>query len=319
MSDPRDAFREAVAAGLGYAPDVIEPGRFQRFATTERRGDAAGWCKLFDDMRGGVYGCYRQGISETWSACDRAAMSRHDRAALGAQVLAATVEREVERRQQWAFNAQRLQMTWRQCVGLSQGDAAALYLQRRGFAGVWPLPSVLRFHAALPYWHDGAQLGTFPALVAPIVGRDGSMVALHRTFLTTDGRKADVPSPKKLTGAAGPTAGACVPLFAPVRGCMGIAEGIETALAACYASQVPTVAAYCAAGVAAWQWPAGLRQLMIFADADRVGQAAAGALHARAVAAGLHCDVHTPSDDGADWCDVWAASADRLALLDRSA
>ena len=57
-------------------------------------------------------------------------------------------------------------------------------------------------------------------------------VALHRTYLTADGRKADVPSVKKLTGAAGPLAGACIPLHKPARGCIGIAEGIETALAA---------------------------------------------------------------------------------------
>ena len=54
MRDPLQAFREAILAALGYAPEVIEPGKLHRFATSERRGDDAGWCKLFDDLRGGI-------------------------------------------------------------------------------------------------------------------------------------------------------------------------------------------------------------------------------------------------------------------------
>ena len=80
MHDPVQAFRGAILAALGHAPEGIAPGRFHRFATSDRRGDSAGWCKLFDDLRGGVFGCYRQGVSETWSATDRATMTREQRA-----------------------------------------------------------------------------------------------------------------------------------------------------------------------------------------------------------------------------------------------
>ncbi|MBA4178597.1 MAG: hypothetical protein C0505_18860 [Leptothrix sp. (in: Bacteria)] len=86
-----------------------------------------------------------------------------------------------------------------------------------------------------------------------------------------------------------------------------MAEGIETALAAWCASGVPTVAAYCAGNLAAWRWPAGLQRLVIFADADKTGRDSASTLRARALGAGLRAKVLTPSDDGADWCDVWAA------------
>jgi len=307
MDDPLQAFRAAILAALGHAPEVIEPGRFQRFATRDRRGDDAGWCKLFDDLRGGVYGCNRQGISEQWSATDRATMTREQRTELARQVLVATLERQARQRQQWAEHAQRIAQVWAQCVPLVPGDPATLYLKRRGFAGVWPLPEPLRLHRALPYWHGADMLGTFPAMVAPIVAPDGRTVALHRTYLTADGRKADVPSPKKVTGAAGPLAGACIPLHKPARGCVGIAEGIETALAAWCASGVPTVASYCAGNLAAWRWPAGLQRLVIFADADKAGREAADTLRARALAARLRCEMLTPTTDGADWCDVWAA------------
>ena len=306
MRDPRDDFRAAMLACLGHAPEVIEPARFHRFGTSDRRGDSAGWCKLFDDLRGGVFGCYRQGSSETWSSTERATMSREQRAELARQVMAATAERETQQRQQWAENAQRIAQVWAQCVPLVPGDPVTLYLKRRGFGGVWPLPAALRFHRGLAYWHGAEKLGTFPAMVAPLVATDGRIVALHRTYLATDGRKADVPSPKKLTGAAGPLSGACIVLHKPAAGVLGIAEGIETALAAWCASGVPTVAAYCAGNLAAWHWPGGVQRLVIFADADKAGREAADTLRARALAAGLRAEVMTPTAAGADWCDVWA-------------
>ena len=181
-----------------------------------------------------------------------------------------------------------------------------LYLNGRGFAGVRPLPDVLRYHPALPYWHAGEKLGSYPAMVAPLVAPGGRTVALHRTYLARDGRKADVPTVRKLTGAAGPLAGACIPLHKPARGCIAIAEGIETALAGRCASTLPTVAAYSAGNLAAYRWPTGVQRLVIFADHDKAGQDAAATLQGRATAAHLRCDVLTPTDPGADWCDVWA-------------
>ena len=306
MHDALQAFRGAILTALGHAPEAIEPGRFHRFATSDRRADDAGWCKLFDDQRGGVFGCYRQGVSETWCAADRAGMTREQRADVARQVMAATAEREAQQRQQWAENAQRIAQVWAQCVPLVPGNPVTLYLKGRGLGSVWPLPDVLRLHRALPYWHGAEKLGTFPAMVAPMVASDGRMVALHRTYLTRDGRKAEVPKVRKLTGAAGPLAGACIPLHKPARDCIGIAEGIETALAAWRASAVPTVAAYCAGNLAVWQWPSGVQRVVIFADNDKAGREAADTLLGRAVRAGLQAQVLTPTDEGADWCDVWA-------------
>jgi putative DNA primase/helicase len=319
VHDPVRAFQVAILAALGHAPEVIEPGRFHRFATNMRRGDSAGWCKLFDDLCGGVFGCYRQGISETWSAVERETMTRAQRADLARQVMAVTAEREAQQRQQWADNAQRIAQVWAQTVPLVPGDPVTLYLKRRGFGGVWPLPGCLRFHRALPYWHGADKLGAFPTMVAPIVTPDGRTVALHRTYLAADGRKADVRTVKKVTGAAGPLSGACIPLHKAVRGRIGIAEGIETALAAWLASGVPTVAAYCAGNLAAWQWPVSVQRIVIFADHDKAGREAADQLRSRALTARLRCDVLTPTNEGADWCDVWAARDSGLADVERAA
>ena len=122
-------------------------------------------------------------------------------------------------------------------------------------------------------------------MIAPLIRPDGVVLALHRTYLTADGCKAPVPTVKKPTSAAGPlAASACIPLHDPQQGVIGIAEGIETAQAAHLASGLPTVAAYCAGNLAAHTWPPGVRRIVVFADADPAGAAAAkpeGAGHAR--------------------------------------
>lgn len=306
MTDPVQAFKAAVLAALGQAPESIEPGKLHRFPTSDKRGDDAGWCKLFADLRGGVFGCNRAGIEAHWQAARDRPMTRQQRAELARQGEAASAERERRQREQRASNAVRIARLWAQCVPLVPGDPVTLYLKRRGFAGLWPLPTCLRLHRAMDCWEGERKLGTFPAMVAPLVTHDGRIVALHRTYLHADGRKADVPTVKKLTPASGMLAGSCIALHEPARGVIGIAEGIETALAAWQASGVPTVAAYSAGNLAAWQWPASVQRLAIFADNDQAGRDAAETLRARARFAGLRCEVLTPSDEGDDWCDVWA-------------
>jgi putative DNA primase/helicase len=313
MADPRDDFLAAMRAALGpdaILPQRIEPGRWHRFSTNGGRNDCAGWCMLFPDLRVGVFGCYRAGVSDVWRVRGREAMTPSERAELRQQMHQAQAERTAERRQRWAINAERIGALWAECVPLVQGDPVAQYLKRRGIVGVWPLPQCLRLHRGMSYWHEGTPLGEFPAMVAPIVAPDGVVVALHRTYLTRDGRKADVPTVKKLTGAAGPLAGAAIPLHAPKAGRLAIAEGIETALAATCASGVPTVAAYCADNLARWRWPSAVRRLVVFADADPAGNKAADELVARAVRAGLQAQALTPSAPGTDWADVWAAAGE---------
>ncbi|MFM2057601.1 MAG: hypothetical protein RLY71_1986 [Pseudomonadota bacterium] len=309
MNATHDAFRAAVLAALGRAPDQIEPGAFMRFSTNGKPGDKSGWCKLFADGRGGVFGCYRQGINEQWHPHERQRLTPAERAEWARQVAKAAQERERHQRQQWAENAHRNARRWAQCRPLVPGDPATLYLRQRLHAAPWPLPACLRFHPGLSYWHDGAELGTFPALVAAITSPAGELLALHRTYLTRDGSKADVPTVKKLTGAAGPLAGGCIRLAAPAGEVIGIAEGIETALSASLASGLPVCAAYSAGNLAAWQWPREVRTLAIFGDADQAGREAAERLRQRACAAALRVNVLTPTTEGADWCDVWANRA----------
>jgi phage/plasmid primase-like uncharacterized protein len=303
MRDAPDNFRIAILAALGFAPDLIEPGRMHRFSTSGRASDKAGWCQLFEDGRAGVFGDFRSGLSSVWTAQRRELMTPAEHADMARKLAQAKVQREAERRQQQAENAQRNAALWAKTVPVTDGDPVSLYLRRRGLAG--PVPKHLHLHPRLTYW-DGGDRGAWPAMIAPLIRLDGVVVALHRTYLSADGSKAPVPIVKKLTGAAGPLAGASIPLHDPQQGVIGIAEGIETAQAAHLASGLPTVAAYCAGNLAAYIWPSGVRRIVVFADADPAGAAAAQSLKARAMRAGLSAAVMTPTSPGADWCDVWA-------------
>ncbi len=320
--EPSSEFRAAILAELGHAPDTIEPGRLQRFATRNRPGDDAGFCKLFEDMRGGIYGCNRQfpGRVFTWSAVDRDRLTPRERAAQAQQVTQARRERDAQQERQWEANAGRIAELWGQCVPVTAGDPVAKYLEHRLRGALQAVPECLRLHRALPYLLGGAVVGRWPAMVARLSAPDGRLLALHRTWLTPEGRKAPTPGPvKKLTPTAGRLSGACIRLSWPAAGgIIGIAEGIETALAARCASGVPTVAAYSAGALTAWQWPQGVRRLLVFADADPAGAAAAQALRDRARSAGLPVEVLTPHAAGADWCDVWAARGVARALIERA-
>lgn len=81
-----NGFIEAIQGATGGAPSLAEitPGKLTRFATSDRRGDENGWCKLFEDGEGGVFGCWRQGISESWQA--RQPTTQEDKAAFRAKI-----------------------------------------------------------------------------------------------------------------------------------------------------------------------------------------------------------------------------------------
>lgn len=299
-----DTFRNAILSALGNAPEYIEPGRIHRFSTSDRPRDQAGWCRLFEDGHGGVFGDFRTGMSSSWQARRQGRLKHADRVDMARNLAQAKARRATAEREQQQENGHRNKSLWSRTLAVSDGDPVSLYLRRRGLTG--PVPEHLRLHPNLIY-ADGVDRSTWPAMVAPLVGPDGYVVALHRTYLTPDGYKAPVPTVKKLTPAAGLLAGACIPLHAPCDGVIAIAEGIETAQAVHLASGLPTVAAYCAGNLAAFVWPEGVKKLMIFADADEAGIKAARDLERRAAHAGISAVIMTPKEQGQDWCDVWAS------------
>jgi phage/plasmid primase-like uncharacterized protein len=93
--------------------------------------------------------------------------------------------------------------------------------------------------------------------------------------------------------------------LAPAAKMMGVAEGIETSLAAAHLHELPVWAALSDRGVETFEPPADVERLIIFGDNDtnRAGQRAAYALAAR-VAQRVKVEIKIPEVSGTDWNDV---------------
>lgn len=214
---------------------------------------------------------------------------------------------------------QALNRVWSESVPLSNRSAepARLYLARRGISV--PPPEVLRFHPSLAY-HDGDKVvGTFPAIIAMVSGAQGNPVTIHRTYLTTDGKKAPVESPKKLMSYPKnrKLVGGAIRLVDPGP-VLAVAEGLETALAVMEGTGLPVWCAVNAYLLEHFEAPPEVRRVIVFADKDRPtaqhpgghGQEAARRLVQRLWANGIKASAIVPAGEipsgqkSLDWLDI---------------
>jgi putative DNA primase/helicase len=197
---------------------------------------------------------------------------------------------------------QALRRAWVDSRAVAPGDLVDTYLRSRGLGEVI-YPKALRFAPAM---RDGAG-GVRPAMLALVGVWGAKPVSLHRTFLKPDGTgKAEMDAPRKMMPGELPE-GCCVQLSDWTgSGALGIAEGIETAMAASALFEMPVWAALNAALLAKWTPPPGCDDVAIFADNDPLfgGQAAAFALAHRIAVKRVAVTVHMPPVVGQDWNDV---------------
>lgn len=203
---------------------------------------------------------------------------------------------------------------WDEAFPVERDDDVDRYLRGRGIA-LAEFPKVLRRHPCLGYFEKEAggksrKVAEYPAMLACIQGADGNAVTLHRTYLG-DGHKAAACDAKKVL--SGGISGAAVRLFDPTVE-LGIAEGIETALAVHLATGKPVWAGLSAGNLERLWLPPAVRRICIYADndadADFDGQALAYALARRLKKEERQCgprdvQVFVPRQPGADWNDVW--------------
>jgi putative DNA primase/helicase len=195
--------------------------------------------------------------------------------------------------------ADMLNRLWQASTKLAYGDPAFAYLAKRGVMPKAP-PAPLRYCAECPT-PDGIKR---PAMLALVQKVDGEAANIHRTFLGPNG-KADMDDPRAMMPGALPD-GCAVRLFGVHGERLGIAEGIETALAAANRFNVPVWSAINATLLAKWQPPANVREVVVFGDNDKnyAGQAAAYTLAARlAGRMKLAVQVMIPDAPGTDWAD----------------
>lgn len=320
-----DQFKAAIeAAGLTPPNTIIDDGMRHRFATNGRKSDGAGWYILHaDGIPSGAFGDWRTGVTQSWCSLPTESLTKEERAKHRVRMAVIQIVREEAQAAAWLVQSGKNRDLWGECQRLQTGDLVHQYLLGRGIdlaALLNGLPACIRLHPSLAYYDQGELIGNFPAMVCAIVSPAGQCVCLHRTYLTAPvhGKqvgKASVSNAKKMTMKSGPLTGASIPLAGvELRRSIGIAEGVETALACTLATGIQTLAAISAGGLSRWQWPVDgdgepdISELFIFADNDAsgTGQTSAQELAGRALTAGIRTQTLTPTKTGTDWADVWS-------------
>lgn len=206
----------------------------------------------------------------------------------------------------------RLRRVWQETRPI-EGTPAEAYLLKRG---IWRenLSKVLRYHPKMVYVDNAAKrkTGYFPCLIAPVCNIEGKIVTLHRIYLTEEGDKAPVEEVKKMMSPRLPLNGSAIRLFPAEYDVLGVAEGIETALAVHAISRMPVWSCVTAGLMEKVEIPGHIKRLVIWADLDKSGrgQAAAQALANRFEGTDVSVEVCLPfatlgeNDKGIDWLDV---------------
>ena len=187
-----------------------------------------------------------------------------------------------------------------QATAPATGTRVETYLRSRGLS--LPPPQTLRFHAALKH-HSG---GVWPAMIALVTrGEDDTPFAIHRTFLARDGvGKAPVEPARMMLG---PCRGGAVRLSMSANVLM-VGEGIETCLAALQATGNPAWAALSTAGLRTLALPDPVHNVIVLADGDAAGEAAARHCALRWQREGRRVRIARPPP-GQDFNDLLTAAA----------
>ena len=143
-----------------------------------------------------------------------------------------------------------LNHVWKHSVPLSEHEArpARMYFANRGIGQIDYRKidsNMIRFAPVLEYYEEGKLLGKYPAIVTMVCDSNGRPSTIHRTYITHDGKKAQVKSPKKIMRHCADN------LFGAMKICtlgnsnkvLAVTEGVETALAVAGAFKIPVWAA----------------------------------------------------------------------------
>lgn len=183
---------------------------------------------------------------------------------------------------------------WRASVE-AQNTPVQTYLHCRGLD--LSIPPTIRFHRGLRH----PSGGVWPGMVALVVdGATGSPVAVHRTYLARDGSGKAPVEPNKMM--LGPCRGGAVRLGDPAAVLM-VGEGIETCLAAMQATGNASWAALSTSGLRSLDLPREVRDVIVLADGDDPGEAAAQDCARRWKRQGLKVRIARPPR-GLDFNDV---------------
>jgi putative DNA primase/helicase len=176
----------------------------------------------------------------------------------------------------------------------AQGTLVETYLGSRGLC--MPQTNVLRYQRL-----NHPSGGIWSVMVALVTrGGDNTPIGIHRTYLSVDGAgKAPVNPQKMMLGLC---AGGAVRLAEPTDVLM-IGEGIETCLAAMQTTGLPAWAALSTSGLKSLELPDTVRDIIVLADGDDAGEAAAQTCAKRWIKQGRRVRIARPPN-GLDFNDL---------------
>lgn len=214
---------------------------------------------------------------------------------------------------------QALNRVWCESVGIGDrvAEPARLYLARRGLS--IKAPDSLRYHPSLRYFDGPKLVAEYPAIVMMVQGIDGSPVTINRIYLSPEGMKAPVESPKKMMSypSTRNVTGGAIRIVGPGP-VMAVAEGLETALAVMEGTGLPVWCGLTAHLLENLILPDGTERVIVFADKDRPskqhpkghGQEAARNLVLRLWEKGIQASAIVPpgeipnGEKSLDWLDI---------------
>jgi putative DNA primase/helicase len=212
----------------------------------------------------------------------------------------------------------RMSRQWNSSREVCFGDPVHLHLTSR-VPGLLKVPGEIRYHPGLEYWMPSSSpdgrptlLGCIPAMIIRGFDPDDNFVQLHKTFLTMDGNKANVPAVRKCDVGIGSNCYA-FRIGEPAAD-LGVGEGIETALASMVLKGIPVWPCHSNTIMENFMVPRSalgvVRRTIIFSDSDqtknnvRAGQRSAEVLADRLKKAGFRSMIARPAKLGTDFDDL---------------
>ncbi len=195
MHSSIEQFSAAIrSAGLS-PPETIEPGRWHRFPGSQKGArNRAGWCYLFDDLKGGFFGDHSTASNHHWKSTEGKHLSDADWERYRQRIDAMKAQRDAEQ-------AQRQQQARQTAAALWQAAAPAMQHEYLAHKGIQP-------HGARC---DGQRL------VIPLRDVDGTLHSLQT--IAPDGDKRFLPG--------GRVAG-CYHSMGKPQGVLVVCEGFAT-------------------------------------------------------------------------------------------
>jgi len=160
-----DAFAQV---DMPFPKQMPIAGKFIRFSTNDKSSDTSGWCKLFPDGVGAVFGCNRDGSSYTWQQRDENAPPPTKKEREAAQAKAEHLRREAEI-QRAMEHGEAAKTATRIFTETEEIDPAHAYITRKEIT---------------PYCAHQDSNGS---IVLPVYGPDGALQSLQ--FIAADGGK----------------------------------------------------------------------------------------------------------------------------------